>query len=351
MVTIKDVAKMAGVSIATVSRTLAEPDKVSEKTRGKVMKAVESSGYVANTLARNFRRRRSNMVVVLVPDIANPFFTNIIQGIESVASRHQYRILLGDTQGDIGREQAYADLVSQRQADGVICLGRNIPFRYRKGRKTLDPNWPPFAMACEYHGEIPVPTVCIDNVSAAKDAVRHLIDLGHQHIAYINGPGESPLCEDRLQGFQQALRAAGLAVAPEWIKAGDFTLASGYRCTTELLAGSHRPTALFCANDEMAIGAMQACRDAGLSLPEDMSVVGFDDIAFAAYSHPRLTTVHQPRNHIGEQVMTMMLAMLAGNTPAEPRIVLPHELVLRDSTTGPKALAPSVGERMTGGAK
>lgn len=323
---------MAGVSIATVSRTLAEPDKVSEKTRKKVMEAVETSGYVANTLARNFRRRRSNMVVVLVPDIANPFFSNIIQGIERVASRHQYRILLGDTQGEQEREQAYADLVSQRQADGVICLGRNIPFRYRKGRKTLDPDWPPFAMACEYHGEIPVPTVCIDNVAAARDAVNHLLELGHQRIAYVNGPSESPLCEDRLQGYEQALKEAGLTVEPALIKQGDFTLASGYDCTATLLASANPPTALFCANDEMAIGAMQACHAAGLSLPGDMSVVGFDDIGFAAYTHPRLTTVHQPRNRIGEQVMTMMLAMLAGNTPADSRIVLPHELVVRESS-------------------
>lgn len=335
MVTIKDVAQMAGVSVATVSRTLAEPDKVSEKARKKVMDAVDASGYVANTLARNFRRRRSNMIVVLVPDIANPFFSNIIQGIERVASRHQYRILLGDTQGEQQREQGYADLVSQRQADAVICLGRNIPFRYRKGRKTMDPDWPPFAMACEYHGEIPVPTVCIDNVAAASDAVNHLLGLGHRRIGYINGPSESPLCEDRLQGYEQALQHAGLSLAPRLIKQGDFTLASGYACTTALLAEADPPTALFCANDEMAIGAMQACHEAGLTLPADMSVVGFDDIAFAAYSHPRLTSVHQPRNRIGEQVMTMMLEMLAGNGPTESRIVLPHELVIRDSSAPP----------------
>ncbi|WP_372749593.1 LacI family DNA-binding transcriptional regulator [Litorivivens sp.] len=332
MVTIKDVAKLAGVSIATVSRTLAEPHKVSEKTRDKVMEAVASSGYVTNTLARNFRRRRSNTVVVLVPDIANPFFANIIQGIERVASRSQYRILLGDTQGNESSEHAYAELVSQRQADGVICLGRNIPFPYRKGRKTLDPDWPPFAMACEYHGEIPVPTVCIDNVAAAAEAINHLIELGHRDIAFINGPADSPLCDDRMLGFRQAMQAAQLPVNSRWLKSGDFTLASGYRCMEELLTLSRRPTALFCANDEMAIGAMQACRDAELSLPEDMSVVGFDDIAFAAYSHPRLTTVNQPRNRIGEQVMKMMLAMLAGENPTEPRMVLPHELVVREST-------------------
>ena len=185
MVTIKDVAKLAGVSIATVSRSLAEPDKVSEKTRNKVIQAVEESGYVANTLAQNFRRRRSNTVLVLVPDIANPFFANIIQGIEQVARQFKYRVLLGDTQGYDENERIYSDLVSHKQADGIICLGRNIPFPYRKGRQSLDPAWPPFVMACEYHRDIPVPAVGIDNVAAAEVGVRHLLSLGHRHIAYI----------------------------------------------------------------------------------------------------------------------------------------------------------------------
>ena len=340
MVTIKDVARIAGVSIATVSRTLAEPEKVSEKTREKVVKAVKQCGYVTNTLARNFRRRRSNTVVVLVPDISNLFFANIIQGIEGVAHQNQYRILLGDTQQIPERERAYADLVSQRQADGVICLGRNIPFTYRKGRKTLDPDWPPFAMACEYHGEIPVPTVCIDNIGASQEAVQHLLDLGHTRIAFINGPADSPLCDDRLQGYRRAMKRAKAPLNSSWLTSGDFTLASGYACTQDLLALSQRPTALFCANDEMAIGAMQACRDAGLSLPGDMSIIGFDDIAFAAYTHPRLSTVHQPRNRIGEQVMQLMLKMLKEGGAGETRLVLPHELVLRESTAPPGLVIP-----------
>lgn len=332
MVTIKDVAEIAGVSIATVSRTLAEPEKVSEKTRAKVMAAVKKSGYVTNTLARNFRRRRSNTVVVLVPDIANPFFANIIQGIEHIAHQQQYRILLGDTQQNPERERAYADLVSQRQADAVICLGRNIPFAYHKSRKNLDPAWPPFAMACEYHGEIPVPTVCIDNEKAAEEAVQHLLDLGHSRVAFINGPQDSPLCEDRLLGYKRAMRNAGATVNDRWLQTGDFTLASGYTCMQALLAQRERPTALFCSNDEMAIGAMQACRDAGLHLPADMSIIGFDDIAFSAYTHPKLSSVYQPRNQIGEQVMLLILSMLRDNKVEQSRTVLPHKLVLRDST-------------------
>lgn len=331
MVTIKDVAKMANVSIATVSRSLADPRKVSDKTRDKVMRAVESSGYVANVLAQNFRRRRSNTVVVLVPDIANPFFANIIKGIEQVARLHQYRVLLGDTQGNEDSERAYGDLVAQKQADGVICLGRSIPFPYRKGRKSLDPAWPPFVMACEYHDEIPVSAVCIDNAAAAEEAVAHLLYMGHRDIAYINGPKDSILCEDRLRGYSKALQKYGIRLNNRWLVQGDFTLKSGYTAMQSLLARESRPSAVFCANDEMAIGAMQACRDGGLSLPSDMSIVGFDDIVFAEYTSPRLTTIHQPSHEIGESAMMLMLEILSGEKPKTSRIILPHKLELRES--------------------
>ncbi len=331
MVNIKDVAKLANVSIATVSRSLAEPEKVSDKTREKVMRAVESSGYVVNTLAQNFRRRRSNTVIVMVPDIANPFFSNIIQGIEKVANRHKYRVLLADTQGDESRERAYGELVTQKQADGIICLGRSIPFVYRKGRKSLDPAWPPLVMACEYHGEIPVPSVCIDNVAAAEELVGYLLELGHSKIGYINGPNDSVLCQDRMQGFQNSLKVNNVGVNKRWLVQGAFTLSSGYDAMKKLLGEKDRPTAVFCANDEMAIGAMQACRDEGLAIPADISIVGFDDIVFAEYTSPRLTTIHQPRNEIGERVMALMLEILAGNKPEFDRVLIPHKLVIRES--------------------
>ncbi len=332
VVTIKHVAKLSGVSIATVSRALVTPEKVTEKTRAKVLKAVEDSGYVTNSLARNFRRKRSNTVVVLVPDISNPFFANIIQGIERIANKHQYRILLGDTQGDERVARVYGALVSQKQADGLICLGREIPFPYRKGRKSVDPKWPPLAMACEYHGVISVPSVCTDNRAAARDAVEHLLELGHRDIGIINGPKESSLSLDRLAGYREAMTAAGEKPNARWIRFGDFTLESGYSAMDALLTAEKRPSAIFCANDEMALGAMQACRDHCLTLPDDLSIVGFDDISFAQFSHPRLTTIHQPRNAIGEHVMSLMLGILSGEKPMPGRVVLPHRLVVRGST-------------------
>ena len=332
MANIKDVARLAGVSVATVSRTLDGSPKVTAATRARVLEAVAACGYVTNALARNFRQRRTHTVLVLVPDIANPFFSRIIRGIERVALEHGYRILLGDTQYNAERERAYAALVTQRQADGIICLGMNIPFATGRSRSRLDPDWPPFVMACEYDGEIPAPTVCIDNVRAATEATRHLLDLGHRDIAFISGPRASPLCRDRLAGFTEAMTAAGLRVRRERVRYGDFSLAAGHQQMRALLGGARTPSAVFCANDEMAIGALRAARQAGLSLPRELSIVGFDDIAFAEFATPALTTIRQPREQIGVRSMHLMLEILRDGQQPGRRIVLAHELVVRESS-------------------
>ncbi len=331
MVTIKDVARLAGVSIATVSRTLSKPDSVAETTRARVMKAVTKSGYVTNALASNFRRRQTNNVVVLVPDISNPFYAAVIQGIEIRAMDAGYRILLGDTLHNREREKAYAQLVRQRQADGLICLGREIPADHESREKSPDEVLP-VVMACEYSGPLKVPSVVIDNVQAAREIVQHLLELGHTSIGFINGPAESPLCEDRLLGYKGTLKAAKIGLKGSLVDGGDFTLASGYAAAQRLLKQRDKPTALFCACDEMAIGAMHAARDMGLEIPGDLAIAGFDDIDAAAYAYPPLTTVRQPRSEIGQTAMALMLEAL-GDRPSTPRqVILPHELVLRAST-------------------
>lgn len=332
MPSIKDVAKLAGVSIATVSRTLSDPGLVRENTRKKIMDAIAESGYVTNTLARNFRTRKTNTVVVLVPDISNPFFSNIIHGIEKVAQANDYRIVLGDTQGDREQEKAYGSLVEQRQADGIILLGASIPFECSPRRKKLDPAWPPMVMGCEYLDDFEFPTVRIDNVQAAQDATNHLLQSGHQRIAYINGPKESPLCEDRFQGYKQSLRRAKIKYDAKLVGQGDYSLRSGVDAMKSLLSLDEPPTAVFVANDEMAIGAIKAAKEAGLSVPGDLSVVGFDDIRFAEFTDPPLTTIHQPRAKIGRRVMEIMCKLLEGEALQDFLTVLPHELVIREST-------------------
>lgn len=333
MVSIKDVARLAGVSTATVSRAMAEPEKVTERTREKVMAAVKQSGYVTNSLARSFRTNRNDSVVVLVPDITNSFFSNIIQGIEEVARKCGYRILLGDMQNDPANARAYGELCAQRQADGLISLGRTIPFAYNKSRKSPDPKWPPLVMACEYDDVIRIPGVRIDNYGAALEGVRYLAQQGHRRIAYINGPADSPLCRDRLRGYRKGMAEIGVRATRSLEFRGDFSLDSGALAARELAQCKELPTAVFAANDAMAIGALQALKNRGIRVPRDMSLLGFDDIKFAAYCDPPLTTIRQPRREIGALSMQMMVDLLAGKPVSGEGRELPHELVVRESVS------------------
>jgi len=283
---------------------------------------VEKSGYVKNKLASSFRTRRANTIVVLVPDITNSFFSNIIQGIETVARKAGYRILLGDMQNDPNNALSYGELCAQRQADGVICLGRTIPF---------PPGWPPLVMACEYDAVIPIPGVGIDNTGAALETVRYLGAHGHSRIAYINGPEDSPLCKDRMAGYRSGMKELGVRNTQSLVYSGDFSLDSGAAAAAAILDNKVLPTAILAANDAMAIGALQVLKKQGLRVPEDISMVGFDDIKFAAYCDPPLTTIRQPRNEIGELSMQIMLDILNGVSPGTQRHELPHTLVERES--------------------
>ena len=266
-----------------------------------------------------------------MPDIGNPFYALVVQGIEQAAIDSGYQVLLGDTQHDSQREQAYTELVRQRTADGLICLGPHIPFPVEDGLTKMPDNWPPLVMACEYHGPVELPRIVIDNQLAANEMTEHLINRGHKEVAFINGPEDSALCQARFEGYKQALADAGLTFNPLLLKHGDFSMESGYLCGKELLQTETKPSALFCANDEMAIGAMHAIRDMGLTVPEDVAIAGFDDINIARFSYPPLTTIRQPRREIGARAMEVLLQRLDGQGSTSP-LVLPHELVIRKSS-------------------
>lgn len=330
MTSIRKVSKVAGVSVATVSRAMRHPDRVRKETRDKVLEAIEAVGYRPNMLARNFRAKKAFAVVVLVPNIANPFFSRVIRGIEQGAQQEGYAILLGDTQGLKEREAEYTSLVTSRQADGVIQLSANVDgvldiLNVADGQA-------PIVNACECAIDPPCPTVRIDNVGAAKDAVEHLIDLGHERIGIVLGPGESPLTRDRLTGYKQALKDHNLDFDKRLTVSGDFSLDSGRRAVATLRAVNDPPTAIFCCNDEMAIGAMHRVKKDGFSVPDDISIVGFDDIEFASYVDPPLTTIAQPTEELGKVAFSVLLELLEGRTPEQTEFVLPTELVIREST-------------------
>jgi LacI family repressor for deo operon, udp, cdd, tsx, nupC, and nupG len=327
---IREVAAAAKVSVATVSRTLAMPEVVLPETRRRVEQVIRRLDYMPNVQARSLRTARTNVIVALVPDISNPFFAEVIRGIEQVAHQNRYSVLLGDTQYNAERERVYADLVSAGQADGLITLQGHIP-------QITNTAAPPIVNACEYVTDPAITSVYCDNLGGARLAIEYLLTLGHRSIASISGPMKSPLGIDRQRGFEETLAAAGIKSHRKLTMEGDFSAESGIRCAGALFARGVPFTAIFCANDEMAIGALRAIKSHGLRVPEDISVIGFDDIRFARFSDPPLTTIAQPMGDIGREAATLLIEILNQADVAPRKHMLPTQLVVRGSTAPCKA--------------
>lgn len=308
---------------------------VSPATRERVMEAVELLGYTPNAAAKNLRTQRSGKLLVTVPDISNPFFSLILQGIEDAALRAGYAVLIGDTQHDPAREERYAQMLRKKEADGLIFLGHRLPKEAASLIRAADARRAPVVNGCEFSPRLGVPSVHIDNEKASYEAMEHLYGLGHRRIAAITGPLISPLSRDRLRGAVAGAKAAG-AKKDLVVIQGDFSIASGKAAAEQLLSKKRRPTAAFCFNDEMAMGVMDTARRRGLRVPADLSVVGFDDIRFARYLDPPLTTVTQPMREIGEGCVRLLLEVLSGNTLAPVSITLPHHLTVRSTTAPPR---------------
>ncbi|GFM75568.1 MULTISPECIES: LacI family DNA-binding transcriptional regulator [Pseudomonas] len=331
MSNIREVARLAGVSVATVSRTLKSPERVLPETRDKVNAAVEQAGYRPNLMAVQFRSRKTANLVILVPTIANTFFARVISGAQQAAQAAGYRLLLCDTQGREEIERTFAELVYAHQADGVIQLRAYDPYDTTCSSADL----PPIVNACEVISNGRHPTISLDNHAAAKAMTQHLIELGHRRIGLIKGPRSSPLTRDRVAGYLDALEQAGIEFDPALVCHGNFSLQAGYDGAGAILELPERPTALFCENDEMAIGALKRIKEHGLRVPEDLSLVGFDDIPLAAYCDPPLTTISQPAEAFGQTAVQMLIALIEKKPIEQRHIVLPFELTLRNSTAAP----------------
>ena len=328
MPTIIDVAAVAGVSTATVSRVLSQPERVAESTRLRVLEVVQSLGYAPNVAARTLRTLRAAKILLTVPDISNPFFASVIRGAEEAARDAGYAVVVGDTRHDPQVEDQYAEMLSRREVDGLIFLGHRLPDNLspllsRPGVAA------PVVNGCEYSPDLGVPSVHIDNAAASDDAVEHLIELGHRDIGIITGPLISPISHDRLAGAMRAAERHGLKDRLQ-VRTGDYSAKLAFDHAGDLL--NRNVTAIFCFSDEMAMGAMDAIRRRGLACPQDVSLVGFDDIRFAQYLDPQLTTVSQPMDKIGHEVVRLLLDILSGRASALQQVTLPHQLVVRAST-------------------
>ncbi|MBP5979673.1 MAG: substrate-binding domain-containing protein [Halomonas sp.] len=326
--TIKDVAKAAGCSTATVSRALATPEKVSDATRKRVVQAIAQVGYSPNIAARNLRRAESKTIVALLPDISNPFFSEIISGMEDVAHQAGYQVLIGDCEHDPARAEAYFRLLSTNQADGIVLLTSEIPkalVKQADGQASF-----PLVMACEFFSDLDLPVIAIDNHQASCQAIDYLVSLGHQRIATLTGPASNPICLERLRGYHDTLAANGLTGEAR-IAGGDFGFRSGFQQGLALLDSTQRPTAIFCHSDEMAIGVLKAARQLNIAVPGQLSIVGFDNIGLSEYCEPELTTISQPRNEIGQQAMHSLLHLLRGERVIRRQTLSSH-LIVRKST-------------------
>lgn len=328
---IKDIAKKAGVSSATVSRALSKPELVSAKNREKVLQAVAETGYTPNRFGASLRTQKSRNVVVVMPDITNQVNAGIIRAIEYEAGKQGYSVLLGDTQNKVERELHYGDLVSSGQADGILVFTPRIPFRLSKSQ--IDQKaYPPMVNSCEEIDSDEIYKVIIDNNAGGKKAVQHLLDLGHKKIAAILGPNRTPSTVQRLAGYTEALQDAGIEIIDDYIITGDYGHESGISAMQQLLSLKERPTAVFCFSDDMAIGAMNALSEAKIRIPQDISIIGFDDITYAKLVSPKLTTIRQPLEEIGKQSMRLLFELLQDKQPTQKKIELDFELVHRQST-------------------
>ena len=335
MANIYEVARHAGVSTATVSRVFSSPDVVAPKTRRKVMLAVERLGFTPNALSKSLRTARTGKLLVTVPDIANPFFSLILKGIEDAAQREGYAVLLGDTQHDPAREERYAEMLRRKEADGLIFLGHRLPKEAASLIKSMEPNWAPVVNGCEFSPRLGIPSVHIDNAKAAAEAMGHLYSLGHRRVGIITGPLVSPLSRDRLEGATS--RAKKQRAERDFIVMnGDFSIESGALAASRLLGRAEPPTAIFCFNDEMAIGVYQTAHRLGIRIPDELSVVGFDDIRYASCMIPPLTTVAQPMREIGEGTVRLLMQILKDPTAAAEPVTLPHIFTIRSSTAPPR---------------
>ncbi|HEV8230118.1 MAG TPA: LacI family DNA-binding transcriptional regulator [Candidatus Limnocylindria bacterium] len=324
---IYDVARSAGVSIATVSRVANGTAHVGAGTQARVRAAMETLGYRPHALARGLAARRSNTIGLLITDILDPYFAEIVRGAQERAESAGYAVLLGDASVRTATEDLLVKRLLERRVDGLIVASSRTTDEYAAQLKSED-----IPVVC-INGPIGqfAHAVQIDHRAGARLAIRHLAGLGHRRIAHITGPAGVPTRKERLGSYRAALKEVGLDHDPALVGAGVATIEESAAATTRLLAAPDPPTAIFAYNDRFAIGCYRAIRAAGLRVGADVSIVGFDDIVMTEWVDPPLTSVSQPRNEMGRIAIDLLLAVLTGRSAPELVVVQP-QLVVRGST-------------------
>ena len=330
-VTLKALARLAGVHPSTVARVLnGDPQqRVSEEVRERIIALSEEHGYRPNRLARALRLKRSHVIGTIIPDIANPFFATLFRGIEDALAPRDFSVILANTDDDPVREQRSLDMLRGRQVDGLILATAR---RYDRAIAALAAEGFPFIMVNRHTDQLEASAVVPDDYNGAIAAVEHLIALGHRRIAHIAGPDSISTGHKRRLGYAAAMRRHALPDDPTLVVAGSYREAGGYEAMRALLALPEPPSAVFAVNDLAAAGALRAIREAGLRVPRDVAIVGFNDLALVAQTNPRLTTLHVPLHALGVAAAERLLAALGGRIDSPELIAMPVELVCREST-------------------
>jgi LacI family transcriptional regulator len=333
MPTIQDVAKAAGVAPITVSRVLNNSGYASEETRARVEAAVAALGYVPNTLARGLRSKRTHTLALVMTDITNPFFTMIARGVEDTASNSGYTVIFCNTDESEAEEEKYINILVQKQVDGVLLVPA---CSNSKSVKFLQSNDIPVVLIDRSIPDRDTDLVRCNSEEGAYRLVRHLIELGHRQIVAITGPREVSTAQDRASGYWRAMREADLEHFMQ-IYFGPFTQDSGYELTGQALALDTRPTAIFGGNNFISIGVLKALRDAGLRVPDDVSVVGFDDLPASMVVDPILTVASQPTYEMGSKATELVLKRISEQLPEGiQEVILPTEIITRRSSAPPR---------------
>lgn len=327
-VTIIDVAQASGLSVATVSRVLSGYEYVKETTRDRVMEAVEQLGYVANLPARSLAGGRSRIIGLLVPNLDNAYVGTIAQGIDRTLARANYDVVLYTSHRHPGKETYYVNAIANGLTEGLILVAPQVPATYLEALRKQDF---PYVLIDQADVAENSNVVESTNWQGAYDATRYLCQLGHTRIAFIKGASMIRSAVDRLQGYKSALEDSDIPVLDDLIVDGNYQQESSYEITRTLLQNAEPPTAIFAANDLAALGAMDASRECSFRIPDDISIVGFDDIPQASLVYPKLTTVRQPLEQMGQVAVKMLLERIEDRTRPPQRVTLATQLVIRDS--------------------
>lgn len=329
MATMKQVAERAGVSTSTVSHVINQTRAVSEDVRTRVLGVIDELGYIPNAMARSLKNDKSRTIGVSIPDNTNPSFAELLRGIEDAAFEVGYNIMLCNGYEDARRQAAHLRSLSEKRIDGLILVagaarGQLAPL--------LASQRVPVVLADHEVPAVDTDFIGLDHEATGHAAACHLLGLGHSRIACVAGPRDEPRSLERVAGLRRALEEEGSALAPQYLIHGSPDCAGGHDAVRGLLALAAPPTAIFACNDLMALGGLCAAMEAGVAVPQQLSILGGDDLGMAAYSTPRLTSVSQPTYELGRQLTELLIARVRGNDGPLRRERLPGKLVVRQST-------------------